>query len=81
MKVRPSARRLFNAPSFSPARSACRCLYYEYVELVPPKGKETITVTVDGARAPAGALRETVKVTAKNDPAVATSFDVIATVR
>jgi len=63
------------------ARSACRCLYYEYVELVPPKGKETITVTVDGARAPAGPLRETVKVTAKNDPAVATSFDVIATIR
>lgn len=63
------------------ARSACRCLYYEYVELVPPKGKETITVTVDGARAPAGPLRETVKVTAKSDPAVGTSFDVIATVR
>ena len=63
------------------ARSACRCLYYEYVELVPPKGKETITVTIDGAKAPAGALSETVKVTAKNDPAVATSFDVIATIR
>lgn len=63
------------------ARSACRCLYYEYVELVPPKGKETITVTIDGAKAKAGPMRETVKVTAKNDPAVATSFDVIATIR
>jgi len=67
--------------SIQVARSTCRCLYYEYVELVPPKGKETITVTIDGARAKAGSLQETVKVTAKSDPAVATSFDVIATIR
>jgi len=63
------------------ARSTCRCLYYEYNEAVPPKGKETITVTVDGARAKAGALRENVKVTAKKDPSIAASFDVTANIQ
>lgn len=63
------------------ARSACRCLFYEYGPVVPPKGRETITVTVDGARGKAGELAETVKVSAKNDPAIVTSFDVTATIR
>jgi len=63
------------------SRSECRCLYYEHAPVVPPKGKESITVTVDGAKAKAGTLRETLKLTAKSDPAVGTSFDVIATVR
>jgi len=67
--------------SIQVARSTCRCLFYEYVELVPPKAKETVTVTIDGARAKAGALRETVKVSAKKDPAIATSFDVTANVQ
>ncbi|PYQ31895.1 MAG: hypothetical protein DMF56_02000 [Acidobacteria bacterium] len=62
-------------------RSACRCLYYEYVALIPPKAKETVTVTIDGARAKAGTLHESVKVTAKNDPSVATSFDVTANIQ
>jgi len=63
------------------ARSACRCLYYEYQSVVPPKGRETVTVTVDGAKAKTGALRETVNVRVKANPSVATSFDVIATVQ
>ena len=63
------------------ARSACRCLYYEYRDLVPPKGKETVTVTIDGARAKAGELRESVKVTGKKDPGIATSFEVNATIQ
>jgi Protein of unknown function (DUF1573) len=63
------------------ARSACRCLFYEYVALVPPKAKETVTVTIDGARAKAGQLRETIKVTAKADPSIATSFDVTANIQ
>jgi hypothetical protein len=67
--------------SIALSRSACRCLYYEHSEVVPPKGKETITVTVDGARAKAGTLRETVKVTAKKDASIATSFDITATIR
>jgi hypothetical protein len=63
------------------ARSACRCLYYEYRGTVPPKGRESITVTIDGAKAKAGELAETVKVSVKNDPAIVTSFDVTATIR
>jgi hypothetical protein len=65
----------------SVGRSTCRCLFYEYVELVPPKGKESITVTIDGARAKAGELRETVKVTSKKNPAVSTTFNVEAEIR
>ena len=56
--------------SITVARSACRCLYYEYdakVKLLP-KAKEALTVTVDGARAKAGALNESIAVTSKDDP-------------
>jgi hypothetical protein len=67
--------------SINLARSACRCLYYEHAPVVPPKAKESITVTVDGAKAAAGSLRETIRVTSRGDAAVGTSFDVIATVR
>jgi hypothetical protein len=63
------------------SRSTCRCLYYEHAPVVPPKAKESITVTIDGAKAKAGTLRETIQVTSKSDPATGTSFDVIATVR
>lgn len=63
------------------ARSACRCLYYEHGQVVPPKGRETITVTIDGAKAKAGELNETVKVSSKADPKIVTSFDVTATIR
>lgn len=62
-------------------RSACRCLYYDYGEVVPPKGKETITVTVDGARIRPGQLQETIAVRSKRDPSIATSFEVTATIR
>ena len=61
-------------------RSECRCLYYDYGDVIPPKGKETLTVTVDGAKAPAGTLKETIRITAA-DPSVATSFEVTATIR
>lgn len=55
--------------SISVARSACRCLYYEYdaKTKLPAKGKEALTVTVDGARAKAGALSEDIAVTSKDD--------------
>lgn len=48
-------------------RSTCRCLFYDYREKVPAKGKETITVTIDGARVKGNSLNETVKVTSKKD--------------
>jgi hypothetical protein len=50
------------------ARSSCRCLYYDYVAKLTPKKKETVTVTVDGARAKAGALEENIAVSSKEDP-------------
>ncbi len=51
------------------ARSSCRCLYYEYdtKAKLPAKGKEALTVTVDGARAKAGALDERIAVSSKDD--------------
>lgn len=63
------------------ARSACRCLYYEHAPVIPPKAKESLTVTVDGAKAKAGELHESLKVSAKSDPAIATTIDVTATVQ
>jgi hypothetical protein len=62
-------------------RSACRCLFYDYREKVPAKGKETITVTIDGARVKGNSLNETVKVSSKKDPAVTATFDVTAVIR
>ena len=67
--------------SFKVARSQCHCLLYEYKEMIPQKQKETITVTIDGARAKAGPLQESVDVTSKTDPSVATSFQVTATIK
>jgi len=63
------------------ARSACRCLFYDYNGKLAPNGKETITVTVDGARAKIGSLQEQLDVTAKKDPSVRASFGVQATIR
>lgn len=67
--------------TISIARSTCRCLYYEYQAMIQPKGRESVTVTIDGAKAKAGEIRETIKVSAKSDPVARTSFDVIATVQ
>lgn len=65
------------------SRSACRCLFYEYngKTKVAPKGKERITVTVDGGKAAIGTLRETLSVTAKEDPSASAQFTVQAVIR
>jgi len=63
------------------ARSNCRCLYYDYNAKLPPKGQETITVTVDGARAKVGPLSEQVDVHAKRDPAISATLIVKATIQ
>ena len=63
------------------SRSTCRCLYYEHAPVVPPKAKESLTVTIDGAKAKPGPLLESIRVTSKSDPSVVTTFDVTATVR
>lgn len=65
------------------SRSTCRCLFYEYngKTKVAPKGKERITVSVDGGKAPAGNLRETLNVTAKEDSSVTGEFTVQAVIK
>ncbi len=63
------------------ARSACRCLYYEHAPVIPPKAKETLTVTIDGGKAKAGELREAVKISKKGDPGVTASVEVNATIQ
>ena len=69
--------------SFVVARSNCRCLYYEYntKAKLPPKGKEALTVTVDGARAKAGTLEEKLAVTSKDDPNATGTIGVRATIK
>jgi hypothetical protein len=67
--------------SIDVARSTCRCLYYDYADAIPAKGRETLTVTVDGAKAETGPLRETIRITSERDPSVETSFDVTATIQ
>lgn len=66
---------------YTVSRSECRCLYYEYRGKLAPKKKETLSVTVDGGKAKAGSLAETLTVTAKKDPSITSSFQVTATIK
>ncbi len=75
---------LTSAPlSFTVGRSVCHCLYYEYdtKRKLPAKGKEALTVTVDGARAKAGALSEEVAVRSKDDPNATGTIGVRAVIK
>jgi len=67
--------------SISVARSTCRCLYYEHAPVIPPKAKETLTITIDGAKAKAGELNENVKVSLKSDPSETVTVGVNATIQ
>ena len=62
-------------------RSTCRCLYYDYHPRIAAKGHETITVTVDGARAKAGTLEEQVTVKTKEDPSAGATLGVHAIIK
>lgn len=59
-------------------RSDCRCLWFEYADTIPPRGTTTLTVTVDGAKAPPGTLRETIQIVTKTDPPVTIAVEVVA---
>lgn len=63
------------------ARSTCRCLYYDYHAKIAAKGHETITVTVDGARAKSGTLEEQVRVKTKEDPSAGATLGVHAVIK
>jgi len=69
--------------SISVARSTCKCLYYAYDTKVKlaPKAKEALTVTVDGARAKAGALNESIAVSSKDDPKATGTIGVRAVIK
>jgi hypothetical protein len=69
--------------TISVARSTCRCLYYEYdtKAKLAPKAKEALTVTVDGARAKAGALNESIAVSSKDDPNASGTIGVRAVIK
>lgn len=64
------------------ARSACRCLYYDYNnKKIPPKARETITVTVDAARAKSPTVDERLAVTAKEDSSATATIGVRAEIK
>ena len=64
------------------ARSACRCLYYDYNnKKIAPNAHETITVTVDAARARTPTIDEQLAVTAKEDPTATATIGVRAVIK
>jgi hypothetical protein len=63
------------------SRSTCRCLYYDYHDKIAAKKKETITVTIDGAKAKEGALRENLTVTTKENHSVTAEMAVQAMIK
>ncbi len=68
--------------SIGVARSACRCLYYDYnSKKIAPNAHETITVTVDAARAKTPTIDEQLTVTAKEDPTATATIGVRAVIK
>jgi hypothetical protein len=68
--------------SIAVSRSACRCLFYAYNgKKIAPNAHETITVTVDGARAKSQVVDEQLAVTAKEDPSAAARIGIRATIK
>jgi hypothetical protein len=63
------------------SRSSCRCLFYAFHSPVAAHGKETVTVTVDGAKAKAGTVDEQVTVTEKKGPATYGTIGIRAVVK
>lgn len=62
-------------------RSQCRCLWFDHDGPVPPNGTLQLGVIVDGARAKAGRLEETVTIRAKEQPDLNADLTVLADVR
>jgi hypothetical protein len=63
------------------SRSTCHCLFYAFHSPVAAHGKETITVTVDGAKAKPGAVDEQISVKEKKGSAVFGTIEVRAVVK
>lgn len=63
------------------ARSRCRCLWYDLPQPIPAGGRGTLTVRVDGGKAPAGLLSESIEVSAKGAPDAVAILEVTAEVK
>lgn len=63
------------------ARSRCRCLWYDPPKSLPAGGRGTLTVRVDGAKAPAGLLAESIEISAKGVPDAVAVIEVTADVK
>ncbi|HKS21742.1 MAG TPA: DUF1573 domain-containing protein [Thermoanaerobaculia bacterium] len=63
------------------SRSSCHCLFYAFHSPVAPHGKETVTITVDGAKAKPGAVDEQISVKEKKGTAVFGTIGVRAVVK
>lgn len=61
-------------------RSACRCLWFDYADTIPPRGSTALTVTVDGARAQAGRLQEVVQVSSTSGEDISAAAEVRAVI-
>ena len=61
-------------------RSTCRCLWFDYDSKIAANSSTILAVTVDGAKAKAGQLEETVTISNKADPTQKTALRVVATI-
>ncbi len=62
-------------------RSQCRCLWFDYPNVIPAGGQIEILVAVDGTRAREGLLSEAVVISTTDSPRVATEVIVNAEIR
>lgn len=63
------------------ARSKCRCLWYDPPKSIPAGGRGTLTVRVDGEKAPAGLLAESIEISGKGDPEATAVLEITADVK
>jgi hypothetical protein len=63
------------------ARSRCRCLWYDPPKSLPAGGRGTLTVRVDGAKAPVGLLAESIEISGKGVPDAVAVIEVTADVK
>lgn len=63
------------------SRSKCRCLWYDPPKSLPAGGRGTLTVRVDGSRAPTGALAESVEISAKGQSDAVAVIEITADVK
>ena len=63
------------------SRSTCHCLFYAFHSPVAAHGKETVTVTIDGAKAKPGTVDEQISVKQKKGSAVFGTISIRAVVK